>query len=839
MDLATVKAAVKSWEKSFRLREGRDPTKDDIKRDTGDIAKQYALYRKLSKPSSSSSQSQSQSGASSSRSRPHRPSLPPSTSTSSSSASISQTNITPRHVPSSEYPTTPTPPSRRSSSNVGRSNSSTSQSQSQAQAGSNVSRSKSQAGPSGSSSAVSRNIDHVQGNGSRTDDPKKALKRKASKSAFNRSDPRSSSSPHPPLPDIGSASASASSSRQDNELTTSTSSARTLFSTPKKAYTGPVHDPNPVNPFTITTPTKSSPFNSGLLNGSGSGGSALKHTNSFESPFIHASSPRKLKEVLEANSLQRVKERTMNMSATKNEVTPRTRARKRLRGEPVEDTPMKDKLPRRRRGHGQAQGSSTTSAAPAGQVLLSDDVGFLSIPEEKDVGAFDDLDEDELGPSPMKGLTAGVGKGFTSLFGQVEAETSGSRESKKGPVSRNSQSDDARESISARNEMRRRGRPSEMMGLFGRLGKSTIQRKAPDLQLEDDEKGIRNAHKDDPVSPTPAVLGEASTTASIRIEVQASPSPSPAPLPFSTDHPNDNHSLGTAQNLPLDTVDAGSALQEPHSPDPGPNPERTPPASQLRRKMISLSDDEADEWDPEGGHVRRQVLIVPTRRQVRRRDSDSSDLGMRPAQGANNAIDNDDGKGGHGKVEDEDAVEEEKEDQEGEQREEAISSLGSEDGNGPTSDATMAIPNGVSSTRSPSRSQTNGQLSLPMLNLLSLRSPSKTKAGQTRARLEELRVKALFDPTAQTRLKAMQRGQEIVFTGESRGVDDDEEDEDGILEKYEFGLKERRAYDIEQEEGDAAELEIGEGEGEGEGEGDDDWEEESDGWKREQVDEDW
>jgi hypothetical protein len=37
MELATVKAKVKTWEKTFRATHGRAPTKDDIKRDASDI----------------------------------------------------------------------------------------------------------------------------------------------------------------------------------------------------------------------------------------------------------------------------------------------------------------------------------------------------------------------------------------------------------------------------------------------------------------------------------------------------------------------------------------------------------------------------------------------------------------------------------------------------------------------------------------------------------------------------------------------------------------------------------------------------------------------------------
>ena len=37
MDLPTVKASVKAWEKSFKAARGRDPTKDDIKKDPSGI----------------------------------------------------------------------------------------------------------------------------------------------------------------------------------------------------------------------------------------------------------------------------------------------------------------------------------------------------------------------------------------------------------------------------------------------------------------------------------------------------------------------------------------------------------------------------------------------------------------------------------------------------------------------------------------------------------------------------------------------------------------------------------------------------------------------------------
>jgi len=37
MDLPTVKATVKAWEKAFKARHQRDPTKEDIKKDSSGI----------------------------------------------------------------------------------------------------------------------------------------------------------------------------------------------------------------------------------------------------------------------------------------------------------------------------------------------------------------------------------------------------------------------------------------------------------------------------------------------------------------------------------------------------------------------------------------------------------------------------------------------------------------------------------------------------------------------------------------------------------------------------------------------------------------------------------
>ncbi|OCF57991.1 hypothetical protein L486_04018 [Kwoniella mangroviensis CBS 10435] len=719
MDLPTVKAAVKSWEKSFRSREGRDPTKEDIKRDPGDIASQYALYRKLTKASSSSS------------SQSLRP--PPSSSTAApSSSSSSQYRSTPRNIPSSEYPTTPTPPSRRVSGSLF----------------SSASASHSQAGPS-----RSNNIS--LGVGPQDDNlDNKSLKRKASKSNI-------SSSPPP--------------------TSTSSLTSRTLFSTHKKykAYTGPIHDPNPINPFTTTTtPTKSSPFGPGP----GVNVNGLQREKSFSSPFIHASSPKKLKEVLEANSLKKVKERT-NVG---NEITPRTRARKRLKGEEVEDTPLKQKVPRRKRGQGQAR-TSEEPLEPLEEEEEEAQGNFLK-PGNRSIFDDEDEDEDELGPSPIKVNDKQKGKGFTSLFGEVEGEVGDDEDEEEEEeisrtinqqisVSARLNGNDASASNKSKagldtgksKNIKKAKRKSNgnsngngIMNFFNRIstGKSTLPIK-PQNPKEDE----LSKH----TSPIP--ISEEVPS----IQIQSPPLLEPTP---------------SADEISL--MDDISPIMEEAMPDdePGLASDYTPSASQRRRgRVLNLSDDEIDQFDPEGGYVKREIRIVPTRREVKRRNS-SSDL-----------------SGEEDDDEQQDATGLNANEQDGEEQ--------------PQEEGKEQVFISPSNTKS---------LSIPMLNLLSIHSPSKskTKAQLTKAKLEELRVKALFNPSDAAKLKAMKRGQDISFTGEARVEDDDEEDEQGILEKYEFGLKDLP------EQGDDEDGEVDGGERE-----DDDWESESEGWKREQTEEDW
>ncbi|KAJ3574030.1 hypothetical protein NP233_g2047 [Leucocoprinus birnbaumii] len=74
-DLATVRAEVKAWERSFKENNGRNPTIDDIKKQPA-VAQRYKLYKKLSKTAT---------GASSSDLRPNDPPSTPTRQTPSTS----------------------------------------------------------------------------------------------------------------------------------------------------------------------------------------------------------------------------------------------------------------------------------------------------------------------------------------------------------------------------------------------------------------------------------------------------------------------------------------------------------------------------------------------------------------------------------------------------------------------------------------------------------------------------------------------------------------------------------------------------------------------------------
>jgi hypothetical protein len=295
--------------------------------------------------SSSQSQSQSQAGRASS-------------SQVASSSTSQASRATPRVIPPSEFPTTPTPPTRRQSS--------------------------------GRYSEYRDNEDEereevsLQAGPSDLSQPSRTLKRTASKAALQQ----------PPSP------------------------ATKLLTTPKKRpYTGPIHDPNPINPFAASPLRRSAIKNSDT--------SIQPQAQSQSSPFFHATSPMKLKELLQENSLRKVQER--NGTSPVKEITPRTKARKRLTGE-IEETPAKSRV-RRKRGAGPMAESSMLAPGMNG---LS-----KSSTNGEDVAELHDGDEeDDFGPTPIKATRQQ--EAFHSFFDMDNGAAAGPS---RGTLSRTGSSD--------------------------------------------------------------------------------------------------------------------------------------------------------------------------------------------------------------------------------------------------------------------------------------------------------------------------------------------------------------------------------------------------------------
>lgn len=116
--------------------------------------------------------------------------------------------------------------------------------------------------------------------------------------------------------------------------------------------------------------------------------------------FLFAPSPSRLKSLLEANSLSRSPSKSSPGAgpsagrAVAVGITPRTKARKRLRGEEVDETPRRPK-------------------GRSGAFFSSDPVGRSDELEEEE-------EEEEFGPTPKKPVDAGRKGGFKILFGADE-----------------------------------------------------------------------------------------------------------------------------------------------------------------------------------------------------------------------------------------------------------------------------------------------------------------------------------------------------------------------------------------------------------------------------------
>lgn len=201
--------------------------------------------------------------------------------------------------------------------------------------------------------------------------------------------------PSPPCAPVLSFSASA-------EVGPSTTNKRSPPSTPQSKRARPRFSYDG-NPFAVTPKSQrhsaviSSPGKNAPIPFMSDGGTPKR--DRFESPFLHVSTPRQLKALLEASSAARRK---------KVEDTPRTHARRRLAGEI--DSPVKVRKRRGfREGHAAAPGVGT-----GGEGFES---ATLGIPEE---------DEDELGETPLKGEAFAIMEDFAPA--KIEKEKVGKRD---------------------------------------------------------------------------------------------------------------------------------------------------------------------------------------------------------------------------------------------------------------------------------------------------------------------------------------------------------------------------------------------------------------------------
>jgi hypothetical protein len=275
------------------------------------------------------------------------------------------------------------------------------------------------------------------------------------------------------------------------------------------------------------------------------------------SPFFHASSPSKLKELLQQNSLRKVQERNSPIK----EITPRTKARKRLTGE-IEETPAKSRA-RRKRGAGMG-------AVPDIDVHIGKGLNGLSnrirVDEDEQIE-----DEDEFGPTPIKSRQP---ESFHSLF-ELDNGTGTS-----GPAAGPSRSTDSLSRSSSSN-------------LVGRL-----------LAAGGKGKGKGKA-----VDPPPTKNGNEAAMIPISPAPEAMSTPDVAALDDLANGADAEDQMVPPWEDEQDDMEAPSEAKEPPRPD----------------KTVSISDDELDEWDPEASHVRHRVRIVPTRSRPTKRWSDSDD----------------------------------------------------------------------------------------------------------------------------------------------------------------------------------------------------------------------
>ena len=633
------------------------------------------------------------------------------------------------------------------------------------------------------------------------------------------------------------------------------------------------------------------------------------------------------------------------------EITPRTKARKRLAGEMVAPTPGKA-APRKRgmtrhpsetagetANNGRAAVSGPDSTSGAGgykgkRAMMEEDTPMSDedeVPVALSGSRIADLveeeaeDEDEFGPSPMKG---DPGRTFTSLIdeaiseddddadlgkrssdgpsrlsGSANGQTKRNLNRANGPQTANEPgrqmfaprplSASTQNGSSARSAAPRRSNGSAeavetrtAKDADGRRAKRTKssrnglpiytgQGKAATTMMDKGTKLGDDTDMEQDDSPflvdrtkTSELVADSDPAAqSIRDGAASGFNASAVPLEqkYLDDVDDVDDPISRLATTPPDAeLEAASQSQTCNSQLNGSHHVSTP----TRSKMLSLSDDEVDEFDPEADRHRR-VRIVPTRRAVRRRGSDDFEIAddLVKSNAESNAQSDrreitDTGDAPY-------------------LREEGAA-VQSEDVDMPHAmEGNQALPLSQSSASHSTPKVKNADIPPHLLSLLSLHSPRQRSRGRPAQALADLRARAIFDSEARRELRALERGQEVVMLGagskavsragaagavggvyagaEGDGEEGVEGEEERLLALY--GARSGLSLgvgvgvgaagggkgghgDLEREDGGGDEgEEADEGEESGEWKGDvedDDWESESEGWKRTGEDmEDW
>ena len=375
-----------------------------------------------------------------------------------------------------------------------------------------------------------------------------------------------------------------------------------------KAYPAPVSDPAHSNPFeddVIGRKDQGTPRKPG-----NAGGTSAK--SPVQQGFLFAPSPKRLKSLLEVNSLHASSPRE-NLTALASpgnsfavpSVTPRTRARKRLRGEEVDETPEKERerdgkslkigsrwaqartSRLRRSGGGEDLAMQAVKAEGDGrdpQSLKRINVWKRNVHEETmtvddaaDDMAVSDDDDEALGPTPVKNpvgqLLNGISSGkrlFMDMLPPLDPTP-------RRPISVPSQVELERDASQHTDELDKQGNNDEI----GTTNVARTPSKAKSRLL-----GVKPRTTESPqttaVAPEPTVSDDKVHTSEDITDVQAFEG-----LPDDTSELDDTDDEEEA--IPVEAVD----LDEFEAGVDGPNaqPERTLSQKALAREVV-LSDDE-------------------------------------------------------------------------------------------------------------------------------------------------------------------------------------------------------------------------------------------------------